>query len=98
MKTDILKPFQFCYRTKQSGAPSVRRNGVHLSRFRIAMRSGSSALPAARCSHDGGIDGIINEDRLGLDVIYIQAKRFNESNVGICDDTSFVGALSVKKI
>ncbi len=26
-------------------------------------------------SGDGGIDGIINEDKLGLDVIYIQAKR-----------------------
>ncbi|SHG40367.1 Restriction endonuclease [Flavobacterium micromati] len=32
-------------------------------------------------SSDGGIDGIINEDKLGLDKIYIQAKRFNESKV-----------------
>lgn len=32
-------------------------------------------------SGDGGIDGIINEDRLGLDVIYIQAKRW-EGSVG----------------
>ena len=31
-------------------------------------------------SHDGGIDGIINEDKLGLDIIYIQAKRYNDSN------------------
>lgn len=30
-------------------------------------------------SHDGGIDGIINEDKLGLDLIYIQAKRYNET-------------------
>jgi restriction system protein len=29
-------------------------------------------------SGDGGIDGIINEDRLGLDVIYIQAKKGKE--------------------
>jgi restriction system protein len=32
-------------------------------------------------SGDGGIDGIINEDKLGLDKIYIQAKRFNEGKV-----------------
>lgn len=32
-------------------------------------------------SNDGGIDGIINEDKLGLDKIYIQAKRFNEGKV-----------------
>lgn len=30
-------------------------------------------------SHDGGIDGIINEDKLGLDLIYLQAKRYKES-------------------
>lgn len=28
-------------------------------------------------SHDGGIDGIINEDKLGLDLIYVQAKRYS---------------------
>lgn len=30
---------------------------------------------------DGGIDGIINEDQLGLDKIYIQTKRFTENKV-----------------
>ena len=29
-------------------------------------------------SHDGGIDGIINEDKLGLDLIYVQAKRYDK--------------------
>jgi restriction system protein len=41
---------------------------------------------------DGGIDGIINEDRLGLDVIYIQAKRW-EGTVGRPDIQRFAGAL-----
>ena len=31
-------------------------------------------------SHDGGIDGEINEDKLGLDKIYIQAKRYAKTN------------------
>lgn len=43
-------------------------------------------------SSDGGIDGIINEDRLGLDVIYIQAKRW-ESSVGRPEIQKFAGAL-----
>ncbi len=45
-------------------------------------------------SHDGGIDGIINEDKLGLDLIYIQAKRYNEKNsVGRQEVQAFVGAM-----
>lgn len=43
-------------------------------------------------SGDEGIDGIINEDRLGLDVIYIQAKRWKAS-VGRPEIQKFVGAL-----
>jgi restriction system protein len=41
---------------------------------------------------DGGIDGIIKEDRLGLDVIYIQAKRW-DATVGRPEIQKFVGAL-----
>jgi restriction system protein len=43
-------------------------------------------------SGDGGIDGIIKEDRLGLDVIYIQAKRW-EGSVGRPEIQKFAGAL-----
>ena len=43
-------------------------------------------------SHDGGVDGIINEDRLGLDVIYIQAKRW-ENSVGRPEVQKFAGSL-----
>lgn len=43
-------------------------------------------------SGDGGIDGIINEDRLGLDVIYIQAKRW-DGVVGRPEIQKFAGAL-----
>ncbi len=44
-------------------------------------------------SGDGGIDGIINEDRLGLDAIYLQAKRW-EGVVGRPEIMKFVGALA----
>lgn len=45
-------------------------------------------------SHDGGIDGIISEDKLGLDIIYIQAKRYDKSNsVGRKEVQAFVGAM-----
>jgi len=49
-------------------------------------------------SHDGGIDGIIKEDKLGLDSIYIQAKRNTASNVvGRPTIQQFVGALDGQK-
>jgi restriction system protein len=45
-------------------------------------------------SGDGGVDGIINEDQLGLDRIYIQAKRYNENKVRETDIRNFIGAMS----
>lgn len=63
----------------------------------VAMGYGGSHEDAEAVgrSGDGGIDGIINEDRLGLDVIYVQAKRW-ENNVGEPPIRDFVGALAGK--
>ena len=48
-----------------------------------------------RKSHDGGIDGIVKEDKLGLDKIYLQAKRYAEDNkVREKDIRNFIGAMS----
>ncbi|MFM1961638.1 MAG: hypothetical protein RLZZ172_483 [Bacteroidota bacterium] len=47
-------------------------------------------------SGDGGIDGIINEDKLGLDTIYIQAKRW-ENTVPVSAVRDFAGSLLSKK-
>ncbi|OKH13446.1 restriction endonuclease [[Limnothrix rosea] IAM M-220] len=61
----------------------------------LAMGYGGSRKEAGQVvgkSGDGGIDGIIKEDRLGLDVIYIQAKRW-DGNVGRPEIQKFVGAL-----
>lgn len=46
-------------------------------------------------TNDGGLDGIIKEDKLGLDNIYVQAKRW-ENTVGRPDVMSFSGALDAK--
>jgi restriction system protein len=65
----------------------------------VAMGYGGSRKEAAEVTQktgDEGIDGVINEDRLGLDVIYIQAKRWKH-NVGRPEIQSFVGALAGKK-
>lgn len=51
---------------------------------------------AFRKSRDEGIDGIIKEDRLGLDIIYIQAKRW-ENTVGRPEIQKFAGALQGKR-
>lgn len=64
----------------------------------LAMGYGGSREEAATVtqkSGDEGIDGLINEDRLGLDCIYIQAKRWQNS-VGRPEIQSFVGALAGK--
>ena len=45
-------------------------------------------------SGDGGIDGIINEDKLGLEKIYTQAKRYNENKVREKDIRNFIGTMS----
>lgn len=61
----------------------------------VKMGYGGSRTEAARAigrSGDGGIDGVIDEDRLGLDVIYIQAKRW-EGSVGRPEIQKFAGAL-----
>jgi restriction system protein len=42
---------------------------------------------------DEGIDGIIKEDKLGLDIIYIQAKRWDKTTVGRPEIQRFAGAL-----
>ncbi len=61
----------------------------------VKMGYGGTRKDAGRAigkSGDDGIDGIINEDRLGLDVIYIQAKRW-ENPVGRPEIQKFAGAL-----
>jgi len=45
---------------------------------------------------DGGIDGIIRQDRLGLENIYLQAKRFKDSTVGTASINEFIGALTTR--
>jgi len=61
----------------------------------VRMGYGGTLRDAGRAvggSGDGGIDGIIKEDRLGLDVIYIQAKRW-DSTIGRPEIQKFAGAL-----
>ena len=48
-------------------------------------------------SHDNGVDGIIPEDALGLDKIYIQAKRYTDTSVSKPDIHKFIGALDEQK-
>jgi restriction system protein len=63
----------------------------------VAMGYGGSRRSAATQlgrTGDGGVDGVINEDRLGLDRIYVQAKRYApENSVGRPDVQGFLGSL-----
>lgn len=66
----------------------------------VKMGYGGSFEDAAsvtQYSHDEGIDGVIKEDKLGLDTIYIQAKRWDKGSVGSKDIQAFVGAIEMKR-
>ena len=67
----------------------------------IAMGYGGAADNAGRAlgkSGDNGVDGVIDQDPLGVDQIYIQAKRYADGNtVGAGDIRDFFGALNLKK-
>ena len=68
-------------------------------RLLVAMGYGGGLRQAAEIvggSGDEGIDGVINEDKLGLDVIYVQAKQWTNS-VGRPEIQKFVGALHGKR-
>jgi restriction system protein len=64
----------------------------------VKMGYGGSIQDAGKSigkTGDEGIDGVIKEDRLGLDIIYLQAKRWNRNNViGRPEIQRFVGALA----
>ncbi len=65
----------------------------------VAMGYGGSRVDAGKSiggTGDEGIDGIIKEDRLGLDLVYLQAKRW-DGTVGRPEVQKFVGALHGKR-
>lgn len=63
----------------------------------VAMGYGGGRAEAGKAlgrSGDGGVDGVINEDALGLDVVYVQAKRYAAGNsVPVSAVRDFVGSL-----
>lgn len=62
----------------------------------LAMGYGfdESSGHVTRYTGDGGIDGLVHEDKLGLSSIFIQAKRYSEQNVGRPEVQQFLGALT----
>jgi restriction system protein len=65
----------------------------------VKMGYGGSYKDAAKAiggTGDEGVDGVINEDRLGLSRIYVQAKRWDSKSVGHGEIRDFSGALDLK--
>lgn len=66
----------------------------------LAMGYGGSRKDAGKATQytqDGGIDGIIKEDKLGLEMIYLQAKRYTDKTVGRPEIQAFAGALDMHR-
>lgn len=59
----------------------------------LLSKMGFGRVETTKKSGDGGIDGFIYGDRLGLSVIGVQSKRFTENKVGRPDIQGFIGAL-----
>ena len=83
----------------RSGSPAFFERAI--VSLLLAMGYGGSSADAGRAigqSGDGGVDGVIDQDPLGVDQIYIQAKRYAEGNqVGPAAIREFFGSLSLKK-
>lgn len=60
----------------------------------LLEKMGYGSVERTSKSNDGGVDGIVNQDQLGLDRIYMQAKRFNDQNVRETHIRDFIGAMS----
>ena len=85
---------KFTYEITESGRAYLKSHQDPITPDDLKKLDGyEEAAQVTQKSNDGGIDGIINEDRLGLDVIYVQAKRY-QNKVGRVDIQNFVGALA----
>lgn len=62
--------------------------------LKLLRKMGYGEMVTTKKSGDGGIDGVMNEDTLGLERIYIQAKRYTENKVQETDIRNFIGAMS----
>lgn len=60
----------------------------------LLHKMGYGKFEETKKSNDGGIDGVISQDQLGLEKIYIQAKRYTENKVRELDIRNFIGAMS----
>lgn len=76
-------------------------NGVDPDRFerlvvKLLEKMGYGEGRAIGRSGDGGIDGVINQDALGLEKVYIQAKRYTTGSVGEPEIRNFSGSLDAR--
>ena len=60
----------------------------------LLKKMGYGEFTETKKSNDGGIDGVMNQDHLGLDKIYMQAKRYVDSKIRETDIRNFIGAMS----
>lgn len=60
----------------------------------LLNKMGYGEFVETKKSNDGGIDGIINQDQLGLEKIYMQAKRYSDNKIREKDIRNFIGAMS----
>lgn len=79
----------------QSASPEFFENAVLSLLWAMGYAGAQGERQHLGKSHDGGIDGVIRQDPLGLQNVYVQAKRYADDNsIGAPDINSFYGALA----
>lgn len=79
----------------QESEPAFFESLVVKLLIKMGYRGQNGTARVTQLTNDGGIDGIINQDPLGIKTVYIQAKRYKDSNVVQRPEINgFVGALS----
>ncbi|MFP7673387.1 restriction endonuclease [Marivita sp. S0852] len=83
----------------QSAPPAFFEAAIVQLLMKMGYGHGADAGRVLGQSSDNGVDGVINMDRLGVDQVYIQAKRYSSENtVGGGEIRDFFGALSLKDV
>lgn len=89
------------YKTSQIDDVKERLKEIDAFHFEVIVmdlleKMGYGRAKVTKKSHDGGIDGEVTADKLGIGKIYMQAKRWR-NNVGPKEVRYFVGAVATKK-
>ena len=95
---ELIENAQSLYTDSLKKELLAKLKSVDPIRFELMEKMNYGVGSMTKMSHDGGIDGIIDEDELGLEKIYLQAKRYSDNKVNEKEMQNFAGALGCSPV